>query len=112
MPKMPILQTPRLPEIKSVPEYAFEALVREMKKFQEDLSDETEVGIVANGAGLTIHVESVRMAGQMLVFRGVDAEGHPAQLVQHYTQVNVQMVAVQKQEDEPRRIGFHIGDEA
>lgn len=95
-----------LPEIKSIPEYAYEALVREIERFQEALSDEMEVGIVANGAGLTIHVESLRFSGQMIVFSGVNSEGLQARLIQHYTQANVQMVAVKKLADEPRRIGF------
>lgn len=99
---------PRIPniEIKSVPEYAFEALTKEIKRFQKGLSADMEVGIAANGAGLTIHVESVRMSGQMVVFDGVDGEGRQARLIQHYTQVSVQMIAVNKLQAEARRIGF------
>lgn len=99
---------PRIPniEIKSVPEYAFEALTKEIKRFQKGLSDEMEVGIIANGAGAPIHVESVRMSGQMVVFDGVDGEGRQARIIQHYTQVSVQMIAVNKLAEEARRIGF------
>jgi hypothetical protein len=93
-------------EIKSIPEQAFEDLIEEIRRFQETLSDETEVGIFANGAGLPLHVESVRMANLMVVFDGVDGEGRQARIIQHYTQVSVQMVAVNKLQDEPRRIGF------
>jgi hypothetical protein len=97
---------PSLPEIKSIPEYAYDALVREIERFQGALTDEMEVGIIANGAGLTIHVDSLRFSGQMIVFSGVDGEGRQARLIQHYTQANVQMIAVQKLSQEPRRIGF------
>ena len=97
---------PYIPEIKSIPEHAFDALVAEMKRFESRLSDETELGIVANGAGLTIHVETLRFSGQMVVFDGVDGDGRASRLIQHYTQVNVQMVAVAKQQEQPRRIGF------
>ncbi|KQV62702.1 MULTISPECIES: hypothetical protein [unclassified Caulobacter] len=96
----------QVPVLKSIPEYAFDALVEEMKRFQTRLSDETELGIVANGPGLTIHVDDLRLSGQMVVFDGVDSEGRAARLIQHYTQVNVQMVAVPKQQEKPRRIGF------
>lgn len=106
MPKMPRLTTSDLPEIKSIPEYAFDALVKEMRRFQDRLNDDVEVGIVANGAGLVIHVNSLRFSSQMIVFDGTDGEGRDARLIQHYTQVNVQMIAVPKLEDEPRRIGF------
>ena len=99
-------KVPKMPEIKSIPEYAFEALVAEIRRFQDGLSDEMEVGIVANGAGLTIHVESLSFSGQMIVFTGVDSEAREARLIQHYTQANVQMIAVRKLAEEPRRIGF------
>lgn len=95
-----------MPEIKSPSEYAFDALLGQMKRFQARLSDEKELGIVANGAGLLIHVSAVRVSGQMITFDGVDGNGSESVLIQHFTQVNVQMVAVPKLQDEPRRVGF------
>ncbi|MGZ2411602.1 hypothetical protein ACUXST_000999 [Sphingomonas sp. F9_3S_D5_B_2] len=93
-------------QIKSIPESAFEDLVEEIRKFQDSLSKETELGVVANGGERTIHVESFRMAGQMVVFEGVDGEGRAARIIQHYTQVSVQMIAVNKLQSEAKRIGF------
>lgn len=52
-----------MPKITPIAEQAFEDLIDEIKLFQEGLSDEMEVGIVANGAGLTIHVEGVHISG-------------------------------------------------
>jgi hypothetical protein len=104
MPAFP--KMPQIPEIKPVFEYAFDALVAEMKRFQARLSDDMELGIVANGAGLIIHVENLRCSGQMFVFDGVNSNGHPSRLIQHFTQANVQMIAVPKLEEEPRRVGF------
>lgn len=97
---------PDLPRIKAVPELAYESLVKEIKRFQDRLPSDMEVGIVANGAGLTVHVDTVRFSGQMIVFDGEDSEGRMARLIQHYTQANVQMVAVKKLKAEARRIGF------
>lgn len=95
-----------MPVIKSIPEMAFESMVEEIRRFQETLAGDMELGIVANGAGLTIHVESVRLSGHMIVFTGADVYAREACLIQHYTQINVQMIAVPKQQAEARRIGF------
>ena len=95
-----------VPKLKSVPEHSYDALVTEMERFQRSLGTEEEMGIVANGAGLVIHVDAVRYSGQMIVFSGVDANGNEARLVQHHTQTNVQMIAVGKLQEEARRIGF------
>lgn len=92
--------------LRSVPEQAFDALVREIKAFQAELTEHTEVGIVANGAGLTIHVHKLRLSDHIVVFTDKDHEGRAARLLQHYTQINVQMVAAPKLEAEPQRIGF------
>lgn len=92
--------------IPSVPEVAFEQLLKAMEDFQSNLSAEMEVGIVANGAGLILHVETVGRKGHMVAFNGTDSEGRVSALIQHYTQVNVQMVAVPKLDASARRIGF------
>jgi hypothetical protein len=96
----------QLPEIKSIPEMSFDSLAKEIDRFQMLLPADMEVGIFANGAGLPLHVETVRMSGQMVVFDGVDGEGRQARIIQHYTQVGVQMVGVNKLEAKARRIGF------
>jgi hypothetical protein len=42
----------------------------------------------------------------MIVFYGRNEKGEPVQLVQHTSQLSVLLVAVRKQADLPRRIGF------
>lgn len=42
----------------------------------------------------------------MFVFSGFDNFGRTARLIQHFTQVNVQMVAVDKLNETASRIGF------
>lgn len=105
MPRLEPLMT-SLPEIKTPPEAALEALLEQIKEFQEGLPDDMEVGIIANGGVLTLHVESIIPNWQIISFDGSDSEGRRARLIQHYTQINVQMVAVPKLTDEARRIGF------
>lgn len=92
--------------MKSIPEYAFDDLNEEILSFQKSIADDMEVGVVASGGVAVIHIERFFINGQILVFDGVDPEGRKARLVQHYTQVNVQLIAVPKLRHEPRRIGF------
>lgn len=99
---------PTMPVVKSVPEYAYEALARQVADFQDNLTPDQEVGISVSGSDSVVHVRSIRQAGQMVVFDGVDNQSRPARLIQHYTQVNVQMIAVDKLHERANRIGFHI----
>ena len=96
----------RVADIKSVPEYAFDALSLEVDKFQATMSADLELGISVSGADNVIHVRAIRKSGQMVVFEGVDIQGRTARLIQHYTQVNLQMVAVPKLDEQAKRIGF------
>lgn len=98
--------SPRLPQIKAPHEYAFDALSREVSKFQGTLSPETEVGISVSGADNVIHVRAIRQSGQMVVFEGMDNQNRTARLIQHFTQVNLQMIAVAKLDEQAKRIGF------
>lgn len=92
--------------IKSVPEYAYDSLVEQIRAFQDQLPDDHEVGIIAGGGGPAIHVTSVSGGDQMLAFRGQDQEGRSAVLIQHYSQVSVFMTALPKLADKAHRIGF------
>lgn len=97
---------PTMPTIKPIHEYAFDALSREVEKFQRTLSMDHELGISVFGADNVIHVSGIRHAGQMVVFEGRDNQGRVARLIQHYTQVNLQMIAVDKLNEQANRIGF------
>ncbi len=63
---------PPLPQIKSVPEYAFDALAGQVTDFQGGLTPDQEVGISVSGSDSVVHVQTIRQAGQMIVFDGVD----------------------------------------
>lgn len=102
----PNLPTFRMPIVKSIPEVAWEALQREVAEFQSLLTSDQEVGVVVNGATSVIHVSTLRRSGQMVVFDGVDNAGRTARLIQHFSQVNVQMIAVDAIAEQARRIGF------
>jgi hypothetical protein len=95
-----------IPIPKSIPEYAYDALVAEIRRFQDGLPDDMEMAIVANGAGLAIHPETMRLSDHMVVFDGIDGSGRQARLIQHYSQINVQLLAVEKLDARARRMGF------
>lgn len=99
-----MFELPSLPIIKSLPEQAFEVLNEEVKRFQDALSDEMETGITARGS--VIHIGRVSLNGQLLIFDGVDDNDNPARLIQHYSQIQIQITAVPKLAEKPRRIGF------
>jgi hypothetical protein len=99
-------EMPELIEIKTAPDYAFDSLSSEVTKFQNGLTGEYEVGLAMNGAGGTIHVNSIRLESQLIVFEGVDDQGRTARVIQHYTQLSLQMVAAAKLDEHARRIGF------
>jgi hypothetical protein len=100
------LIAPHIPRIEPTWVYAFEALSKEVATFQDSLSPDSEVGISVNGADNVIHVSAIRRSGQMVVFEGVDSHGRAARLIQHYSQVNVQMIAVDAVKAQAQRIGF------
>ncbi len=84
-------------------------LLAYIKDFEAELDDEHEIGarLVSFGQTVTFHVESVGYYGtDMISFYGRDEKGQALQLVQHYTQLSVLLIAVLKQGEKPRRIGF------
>lgn len=89
--------------------WMFERLASYIKQFESRLDDEHEVGarLVSFGANLTFHIEDMGYFGpDMVVFYGRNDKGEPVQLVQHTSQLSVLLVAVRKQQERPRRIGF------
>jgi hypothetical protein len=97
---------PPLPRIEPPFVYAFEAMSKEVARFQNRLPADQEIGITVSGADNVIHVSAIRRSGQMVVFEGLDNQGRKAQLIQHYTQVNVQVIAVDALHETANRIGF------
>lgn len=82
-----------------------------IKAFEEELDDEHEVGarLVSHGSTTTFHMIDMGYAGpEVICFYGIDNSGQKVQLIQHYTQLNVLLVALRKLEDKPRRIGFDL----
>jgi hypothetical protein len=108
--EMPILRTPTVRLDEGNPaKWMYERLVKKIVRFEEQLSQEEEIGgrfVTAPKEG-AVHIEDMGYWGpDMLSFVGTDADGRPFELLQHYTQVSVFLCAVPKLKEEPRRIGF------
>jgi hypothetical protein len=102
-------------EQKSPAEWAYERIVLYIKKFEEELDNDHEVGMGFVGSD----VGSLRIQGMgyfapdMVTFYGVSPDGAKMQLVQHVNQLSVLLVSEpkSKEEEEPMRIGFQLAAE-
>lgn len=104
-------QPPALPD--NAARWMFERLATYIKQFESTLDDEHEIGarLVSFGHNLTFHIEDMGYYGpDMIVFYGRNDNGEPVQLIQHTSQLSVLLVAVRKQAERPRRIGFILDD--
>ncbi|HSV81530.1 MAG TPA: DUF6173 family protein [Ramlibacter sp.] len=105
---------PKVPEHQDNPaKWMFERLVAYIKQFETRLDQEHEIGarLVSFGANLTFHIQDMGYYGpDMIVFYGKNDSGEPVQLIQHVSQLSVLLVAVRKQQPQPRRIGFILDD--
>lgn len=86
-------------------------LVHQILEFEKNLGPDHEVGgrFVEGPNAEVLHINNVASwAPDMIVFMGQYADGRKFELLQHYSQVSVLLVAVPKMKDEPRRIGFEL----
>lgn len=88
---------------------AFESLGKYVKKFEEDLDSEHEIGarLVSFGNSITIHVQGVGYSPpSLLSFTGVTDSGDKVNLVQHVSQLSFLLVALPKIGATAYRVGF------
>ena len=86
-------------------------LVHQVMEFEKNLGPDHEVGgrFVEGPSGEPLHLSNVASWGpDMILFMGEFPDGRKWELVQHYSQVSMLLVAVRKINDEPRRIGFEL----
>jgi hypothetical protein len=80
----------------SQPAAAFEQLEEIIKTFASTLDDDLEVGaFIANGE-LPFHVRDVSRQGALFLFKGVDNRDQEVLAVQHFSQLNFQLVKLKK----------------
>ena len=109
-PIMPELRVPQLPDSVTNPaKWMYTRLVEYIKSFEESLDNDHEVGarLVSFGQSITFHIEDMGYYGPDIIsFEGTDERGQGVQLIQHTSQLSVLLIAVKKQAEQPRRIGF------
>ncbi len=86
-------------------------IVHQIMEFEKNLGPEQEVGgrFVEGPNGEALHLSNVASWGpDMILFLGEFPDGRKWELIQHFSQVSLLLVAVRKMNDEPRRIGFEL----
>jgi hypothetical protein len=88
-------------------------LVHQIMDFEKNLGPEHEVGgrFVEGPGSEPLHLANVASWGpDMILFMGEFSDGRKWELIQHYSQVSLLLVAVRKihEGEEPRRIGFEL----
>src|SRR6266699_3779245 len=92
-------------------EWTYERLAEYIKDFEAALDDDHEIGarLVSFGQNVTFHIENIGYYGPDIIhFDGRNEAMEKVQLIQHVSQLSVLLVAVKKQQDKPRRIGFRL----
>lgn len=86
-------------------------LVHQIMEFEKNLGPEHEVGgrFVQGPSGEPLHLSNVASwSPDMILFMGEFADGRKWELMQHYSQVSLLLVAIPRTSDTPRRIGFDL----
>ena len=103
---------PLLSQISKNPaEWMHERIVRSINDFENELDQDHEVGarLVSFGSTISFHIADVGYWGpDIITFYGVDEQGQAVQLIQHTNQLSVLLIAVKKQQQKARRIGFTL----
>lgn len=102
-------------EKKSAAQWAYERIIMYIKKFEETLDNDHEVGLgFAGGDAGVIKIEGLGYFDPDIVtYFGTNGAGAKTQLIQRVSQLNVMLTSSPKHIDqaEPNRIGFQLAQE-
>jgi hypothetical protein len=106
----PITPEARTDAPRSPAQWAYERIARQIREFEEQLSDDEEIGLPLVGAKTGVmHIEDIGFwSPDMLIYHGKNDHRKPMQLLQHYSQMSILLTAVPKIRAKPNRIGFHL----
>ncbi len=82
-------------------------------QFESELNQDSEVGMSLAGLpnGVALHIREISYWNpDIIIFSGLSSDGHPAQLVQHHSQLSIMLLAVPKIEEKAFRVGFVAAD--
>ena len=111
---VPSFHLPRIAIPDPPAKWMWERLARQIIEFENTLSATEEIGgrFVAAPKEGAFHIERFSYWGpDMLIFHGIDADGRPIQLMQHYSQLSVLLCVVPVEKAKPRRIGFILEEQ-
>lgn len=91
----------------------FERIMRQIEEFEETIDDDKEIAVILASFGSEILLSVTEMGYEypdLIYFYGYTEGGKPAQLIQHVSQLNFLLTAVDKEnpKEPPRRIGFFM----
>ena len=93
-------------------EWTYQRLVRYVKDFEKELDDSQEIGatLASFGVEVIVQVHDISYWGpDIITFHGTNtSDGSVVQLIQNIAQLSLLLVALPKQEETPRRIGFRL----
>lgn len=94
-------------------DWMFERIVRSLQAFEASLSQDQDVGLrFAALPGDVLRIENVGYWNpDMIKFYGTTGDGNRYELIQHVSQLGLMLVALPRQNVEPRRIGFILGEQ-
>ena len=113
-PVVPEFRMPQLPDSATNPaKWMYTRLKEYIKSFEGELDNNHEVGarLVSFGQSITFHIDDIGYYGpDIITFDGVDEKGQAVQLIQHTSQLSVLLIAMKKQTEHARRIGFLLDE--
>ena len=103
------MEIPDAPIAYSYSDTQFEILSKHIKAFEETLDAEHEVGLMFTNFGHSVTMQVTEISYEesvLMIFKGY-VNGKMSTLIQHVSQLNFLLTAVQKEPDRPKRaIGF------
>jgi len=93
----------------------YKILVDYINDFEKKLDEDHEIGgrLVSFGNTEVFHIINIGYHNpDIITFFGINTNDEEIQLIQHISQLNVLLVALKKESDQPaRRIGFKLAEE-
>jgi hypothetical protein len=93
--------------------WTYDRLSEYINKFESRLNETQEIGarLVSFGPAIVLNIDDLGYHGPDIIwFDGTNEQGERVRLIQNVSQLSVMLVAVKKQHDKPRRIGFRLAE--
>ena len=114
-PENPVAPPPQTQTLANPAKWVWQRMGKYITSFEESLDEEHEVGarLVSFGETVTFHIENMGFHGPDIIsFLGITSQGQKVQLIQHYSQMSVLLIAMQKMTEKPTRLGFLWRDDS